>query len=163
MKKIIVIGCPGSGKSYFSRKLGIKLKMPVYHLDNLYWNADQTHVSEEELREKLKEIFQKPRWIVDGNYLHTMEDRIKECDTIFFLNIPLHQCLENITNRLGTNRGDMPWTEQILDSDFIDYVSRYNDEQKPVIYEFMEKYREGREIFILDNRGEMDDFIGAIM
>ena len=37
MKKILVIGSGGSGKSTFSRRLGEKLGLPVVHLDQLYW------------------------------------------------------------------------------------------------------------------------------
>ena len=45
MKKIIVIGCPGSGKSTFSRELHNKTSIPLYHLDMMYWNADKTKVA----------------------------------------------------------------------------------------------------------------------
>ena len=44
MKKIIVIGCPGSGKSTFSRELHERTRIPLYHLDMLFWNADKTTV-----------------------------------------------------------------------------------------------------------------------
>ena len=36
MKKIIVIGPGGSGKSYFSKELSKILDIPVYHLDNIF-------------------------------------------------------------------------------------------------------------------------------
>ena len=55
--KIIVIGCPGSGKSTFSQKLNKVLNIPLFHLDMLYHNTDGTHISKEELEEKLKKIF----------------------------------------------------------------------------------------------------------
>ena len=45
--KIIVIGCPGGGKSTFARALGEITKLPVYHLDMLFWNADKTNVDRE--------------------------------------------------------------------------------------------------------------------
>ena len=38
--KIMVIGCPGGGKSTFARALGEIIKLPVYHLDMLFWNAE---------------------------------------------------------------------------------------------------------------------------
>ena len=45
--KIMVIGCPGGGKSTFARALGEITKLPVYHLDMLFWNADKTNVDRE--------------------------------------------------------------------------------------------------------------------
>ena len=37
MRRILVIGCCGAGKSVFSRKLGEKLGLPVVPLDRLFW------------------------------------------------------------------------------------------------------------------------------
>ena len=45
MNKVIVIGCPGSGKSTFSRALHELTDLPLYHLDLLNWNSDKTTVS----------------------------------------------------------------------------------------------------------------------
>lgn len=47
-KKIIVIGCPGSGKSTFSKKLHAITGLPLFHLDNINWNSDKSHISREE-------------------------------------------------------------------------------------------------------------------
>lgn len=44
MKKIIVIGCPGSGKSTFSKELHKITGIPLFHLDMMYWNSDSTNV-----------------------------------------------------------------------------------------------------------------------
>ncbi len=68
MKKIIVIGSPGAGKSSFSKKLKNITKLPLYHIDMLYHKKDGTHITKEELEEKLKEIFKTDKWIIDGNY-----------------------------------------------------------------------------------------------
>ena len=40
-KRIIILGCCGSGKSVFAKKLNEKTGMPLYHLDNIYWNDDR--------------------------------------------------------------------------------------------------------------------------
>ena len=47
MRKIIIIGCPGSGKSYFAKKLHDKTGIPLYYLDMLWHNLDKTHISRE--------------------------------------------------------------------------------------------------------------------
>ena len=44
MKKIIVIGSPGAGKSVFSQKLKKVTNLPLYHLDMLYHKKDGTHI-----------------------------------------------------------------------------------------------------------------------
>ena len=78
MNKAIIIGCPGSGKSTFSRALHKKTKLPLYHLDMLYWNSDRTTVSKEVFRERLQSVLVLDKWIIDGNYGSTIEMRLKE-------------------------------------------------------------------------------------
>lgn len=63
MQKVIVIGSPGAGKSYFSKQLNILLDLPLIHLDNLYWNADKTHLSSEEFDKRLSEVMAGESWI----------------------------------------------------------------------------------------------------
>ena len=72
-RKIIVSGCPGSGKSYFSRILSEITSIPVYHIDTIYWLPNWVSISREELRVKINEIMEKDEWIIDGNYNATLE------------------------------------------------------------------------------------------
>ncbi len=83
MKKIIVIGCPGSGKSTFSRNLSKCLDIPVIHLDLLNWNSDRTVVEREVFLNRQREALKGEMWIIDGNYGSTIEMRIAACDMIF--------------------------------------------------------------------------------
>ena len=101
MKKIIVIGCPGSGKSTLSKELHRKTEIPLYHLDMIYWNPDKTTVEKSVFLERLASILYKDAWIIDGNYNSTMELRMQECDTIIFLDYPLDVCLNGISQRQG--------------------------------------------------------------
>ena len=62
MNKIIVIGCPGSGKSTVSRVLHNKTGIPLYHLDMMYWNADKTTVEKSVFLERLSSVLEKDEW-----------------------------------------------------------------------------------------------------
>ena len=94
MKKIIIIGCPGSGKSRFARELNKKTGIPICHLDLLYWNADKTTVEKSVFLERLGEVMQTHEWILDGNFSSTMEMRMAACDTVIFLDYPCDVCLD---------------------------------------------------------------------
>ena len=89
MKKAIVIGSPGAGKSTFARKLRDAAALPLYYLDMIWHKSDGSNISREQFIAKLQEIVQKERWIIDGNYAHTLEMRLKACDTVFLLDYPL--------------------------------------------------------------------------
>ena len=57
MKRVIVIGSPGAGKSTFSRKLRDITGLPLYHLDNIWHKPDRTTISREEFDERLAAVF----------------------------------------------------------------------------------------------------------
>ena len=81
MKKVLVIGSPGAGKSVFSQKLRDIIGLPLYHLDLLYHKSDRTILSREEFDARLAEMLAEDEWIMDGNYQRTLERRLEACDT----------------------------------------------------------------------------------
>ena len=160
MKKVIVIGCPGSGKSTVSRTLHNKTGIPLYHLDMMYWNADKTTVEKSVFLERLSAVLEKDEWIIDGNYGSTMELRMAACDTVIFLDYPLAVCLDGIKERRGNPRSDMPWIETEEDSEFIEFIKSYNEQQKPKVLELLEKYRD-KNIIIFKSRKQADAFLNG--
>ena len=160
MKKVIVIGCPGSGKSTFSRALHNKTGIPLYHLDMMYWNADKTTVEKNVFLERLSVVLEKDEWIIDGNYGSTMELRMVACDTVIFLDYPLEICLDGIKERRGKPRSDMPWIETEEDAEFIEFIRNYNEQQKPKVLELLEKYGD-KNIVIFKSREEADAFLNG--
>ena len=158
MKKIIVIGCPGSGKSTFARALHETTGIPLYHLDMMYWNADKTTVEKSLFRKKLSAVLAQDEWIIDGNYGSTMELRIAECDTCFFLDFPLEICLGGIKERQGKPRSDMPWVETEDDAEFLDFIRKYNEKERPNVLSLLDKYSD-KNIVIFKSREEADEFL----
>ena len=160
MQRIIVIGCPGSGKSTVSRALHNKTGIPLYHLDMMYWNADKTTVEKSVFFERLSAVLEKDEWIIDGNYSSTMELRMAACDTVIFLDYPLDVCLDGIKERRGKPRSDMPWIETEEDAEFIEFIKNYNEQQKPKVLELLEKYSD-KNIVILESREQADAFLNG--
>lgn len=158
MKKIIVIGCPGSGKSTFSRAMHEKTRIPLYCLDMMYWNADKTTVGRAVFRARLAEVLTRDSYIIDGNYRSTMEIRIANCDTVFFLDYDLETCLSGILSRRGKVREDMPWIETEEDPEFMQTVKAYIPEQRPWVLELLEKYKD-KNIVVFKSREEAEEYL----
>lgn len=158
MKKIIVIGCPGSGKSVFSIALGLNTGIPVHHLDMMYWNEDKTTVEKSVFLKRLSAVLEKDEWIIDGNYASTMELRLAKCDTVFFLDYSTDVCLDGIRQRRGKARPDIPWIETEAEADFEEYVKRFPLEQRQEIFELISRY-ESNNIFIFNSREEASAFL----
>ena len=137
MRRAIVIGCPGAGKSTLARRLRDRTGLPLYYLDRLYWRADRTHLEPDEFDARLNEVLARDEWIIDGNYTRTLPMRLERCDTVFFLDYPVEVCLEGIGARRGTQREDMPWVETETDEAFIDFIRRFNADTRPAILEHL--------------------------
>ena len=161
MQKVIVIGCPGSGKSTFSRALHQKTGIPLFHLDMMYWNADRTIVEKPVFLDRLDEVLKQECWIIDGNYASTMEKRMLACDTVIYLDYPLDVCIEGIRERRGKERTDMPWIELEEDAEFMEYVRTFNAEQKPGLIALLEQYSD-KDIYIFKSREEANAFLESI-
>ena len=160
MRKIIVIGCPGSGKSTFSRALHGKTGIPLYHLDMMYWNADKTTVERSVFLERLSAVIEKDAWIIDGNYASSMEMRMSACDTVFFLDYPTEVCLGGIKERMGKVRSDIPWVETEEDAEFVELVKNFNGAQRDKISALLERYK-SKSIFVFTSREEANVFLDS--
>ncbi|MBO7254432.1 MAG: adenylate kinase [Clostridia bacterium] len=163
MNKVIVIGCPGSGKSTFSRELHNLTHIPLYHLDMIYWNKDKTTVSKSVFLQRLSNIIKKEKWIIDGNYGSTMKIRLDECDTVFFLDYQVEVCLEGVLSRRGNKREDMPWIEDEnhVDEEFIQFIKNYNSESRPKVIELLNMCF-NKKIYIFKTRADGDRFFNEL-
>ena len=157
--KIIVIGCPGSGKTTFAEKLRDKTGLPLYYLDAIWHKPDRTHISRDEFDLRLGEIFALNKWIIDGNYSRTLERRLAECDTVVLFDLPTEVCIEGATARLGKGRYDMPWIDTELDQHLKSEIEEFGAKKLPTIYSLIEKYKDGKTVVIFKTRREADDFI----
>ena len=161
MKKILVIGCPGSGKSTFSKKLKEKLNLPLYHLDLIWNKPDKTTIKREEFDETLTKILNEDSWIIDGNYQRTLEKRIIKSDTIILLDYPLEICLNGALSRVGIKRDDMPWIEDELNKEFEEKIINFRKDKLPEIYKLLEKYND-KKIIIFKTREECDEYFNNL-
>lgn len=159
--KIIVIGCPGAGKSTFARKLRDMTGLPLYYLDMLWHRPDQTTASREEFDIRLNEILKKERWIIDGNYLRTLEIRLRECDAAFLLDYPVEICLSGAKSRIGKKREDLPWIESEFDPEFKQWILDFSKDQLPQIYRLLDNTSAQKNIVIFKSREEADAYFDS--
>lgn len=162
MQKVIIIGCPGSGKTTFAKKLSHAMGLPLYHLDAIWHRPDKTHIAREDFDQRISEIFDTPEWVMDGNYNRTLEMRLVECDTVFLFDLPTDLCIQGATDRLGKDRCDLPWIEQELDPSLKRSIEDFPLCSLPRIYELLEKYSSYKQVIIFRSREAADDYLQTL-
>lgn len=159
MNKILVIGCPGSGKSTFAKRLHQQTHFPIYHLDQIWHRPDKTNISETAFDQQLSDLFKTSQWIIDGNYNRTLEMRLKACDTVFFLDLPVDVCIQSVESRIGKKRDDMPWIEEEFDEEFRQFILDFPAQSRPYIEQLLNKYKSKINIFIFKSREEVNHYL----
>lgn len=162
MKKVIIIGCPGAGKSTFARKLSAKTDLPLYYLDMIWHRHDRTTLSREEFVRCIEQIMSGDKWIIDGNYIHTLPLRLSRCDSVFFLDFPLDICLSGAEERIRKEREDMPWTDDRMDPEFRQWIIDFPTQQAPAIRKLLAECDRDIDITVFHTRDEANAFIESI-
>lgn len=92
MKRVVVTGLAGAGKSTFSTALAAKTGLPLIHLDLVFWKPGWVAPQDDEWREKQSRLLAGDAWIADGNYHHTLDLRLERADTVVMLDTPWWTC-----------------------------------------------------------------------
>lgn len=159
VKKIMVIGCPGSGKSYFSCQLERLTKLPLYHLDRLYWKPNWVATDSEEFKIIVKDVVEQDKWIIDGNYGKTLEMRFQVADIVYFLDLPTEVCLKSAKERIGKKRSDLPeYLDEAYDPEFMTYIENFPQNGRLYILELIRKYPH-KLVITFTSREEVNEYL----
>lgn len=139
MKRVIIIGGNGSGKTTFAYKLAEQTKLPLVHTDSIYWRDNWESVSRHEFDEILQVELDKDEWIIDGNNIRSIPERLKVCDTVFYFDFPSFMCLWGVFSRCiknyGKSRSDMGgYCPERLDFSFYKQVLLFNRRNGKKLY-----------------------------
>lgn len=166
MKRIMVIGSGGAGKSTFARKLGERLQIEVLHLDVFHWRPGWVAPPKDEWLKTVEGLIKRDSWIMDGNFSSTLEMRYGACDTLIFLDMPRALCLWRVLKRLvmyrRATRPDMAeGCSEKLDLEFLLWVWNYPKRTRPKVVEMMKSNPQGRKIVWLRSRSAVEKFLTA--
>jgi adenylate kinase family enzyme len=163
MKRVLVIGSSGAGKSTFARRLGEKTGLEVIHLDKLYWKPNWVEPARSDWKKTVENALKGDSWIMDGNYSGTMELRLPACDTVIFLDFPRALCAFRVVKRVafsyGRTRPDMASDcEEQFDWEFVKWVWNFPTRTKPKVEALLKQFENEKTIIRLQSKREVESF-----
>ena len=167
MKRVLVIGSGGAGKSTFARRLGRRLGLPVIHLDRVYWHPGWVETPKDEWKRKVEELCAGDSWVMDGNYSGTLEIRLGACDAVIFLDLPRPLCMWRVLKRAvmyrDTPRPDMAaGCRENLQPKFLHWVWTYRKRRRPKILATLERVAGEKRVVRLSSSAEVERFLAEV-
>jgi adenylate kinase family enzyme len=138
MRRVLVLGCAGAGKSTLARRMAAALALPLVELDRMFWRPGWVEAPREEFRDAVARLAAMPAWIMDGNYSFTFDLRLPVADTIVFLDLPRRTCMWRVIMRTvsgyGRTRAGLPeGCPERFDWEFLNYVWNFHAAHRPQI------------------------------
>jgi adenylate kinase family enzyme len=164
MKKVLVIGPGGAGKSTLSNRLGELLSIDVLHLDKHYWHPGWVETPKPEWRKAVEGLVKHDEWIMDGNYSGTFDIRFEACDTVIFLDMPRGVCLWRVLKRgikyRDRSRPDMAdGCPERLNWKFLVWIWNYPNGTRRKVVKMLESAPGDKSVIWLRSRREVEEFL----
>jgi adenylate kinase family enzyme len=168
MRRILIVGNSGGGKSTLARRLGEKLKLPVIHLDVIFWKPGWVEIGDDLFRIKVERALQAPAWICDGNFGGTWDLRMPLADTILWVDQPRLLCLYRAIKRVATYRGrrarpDMAeGCDEKFDLKFYRFIWSYDAKVAPRLEAALGEYGPHARVVRLKSDRQIDAFVAGL-
>lgn len=165
IKRICIVGAPGTGKTTLSKKLGEKYNLPVCHLDSFHQLPNWKLRDETERDNLILEVTKKEEWILDGTFTNTLLERINRADIVIFLDYSTIAALKGVIKRIikdhGKEKPDMPGCKEKFDMSFILYVATYKKQRRDIIVEILNKC-DKEKLFVFKTRKELNKWLNNL-
>ncbi len=164
VRRILVIGHPGAGKSTLASNLGMKTGLPVIHLDKEFWRRGWVQIPKNEWRQRTEILVNRDEWIIDGSYDRTLDIRLLRADTVIFLDFSRYLCLWRVSKRIVTNFGEVrpdmaDGCPERIDLGFLKFVWNYRRDRYPIVSECLKTHYADGTIVVLKNPTDAIQFL----
>lgn len=99
MRRVSLVGTPGSGKTTVGRRLARSLDVPFIELDSIFHQAGWRDLPREEFRQRVTDALVPEGWVVDGNYQAVLDLVWDRADTVVWLDLPRPLIMRRVIKR----------------------------------------------------------------
>lgn len=149
MKKIVLLGRGGSGKSTAAKKLGEIINVPVIELDKVFWQPGLVPLSKGVWTSLQRDLASKDEWIMDGDLgkYDFLSERLKYADAVIILDFPLFTCAMRAFKR-SRERLDFWW-----------WLITWRMRELPKIMKSVKQHAPTAELRVIRNQKQLDQFL----
>jgi adenylate kinase family enzyme len=165
MRRVVIVGSYGAGKTTLAAALGPVLDLEVHHLDALRWQPGWRLRPLSEWHTILGEIVACDTWIIEGNFEQTLEPRLQRADAVILLDFPMWLSLGRLVRRRlrGGNRPDLPpGLRERLNFRTLTLVWDYRRRTRQQILGRVDRSRPGRQVVVLRRPSEVSALIADL-
>jgi adenylate kinase family enzyme len=168
MRRALVLGSSGSGKSTFARRLSRITGIPLVSIDAIYWQPGWRPSDPKSFETSMTQIANQPSWIIDGNYLASGSGEIRgaRADTIFWFDLPRWVCMSGVLLRIARGHGRVrpemaEGCPERFDPEFIRYVWTFRARRRSELLAFFEALRPDQNRIRFTSRSAADSYLAS--
>lgn len=169
MKRVVVFGTTGSGKSWLAERLAARTGLRVIELDALFWGRNWQPAPDELFRYRVECETRDDNWIVVGNYGQVRDLIWRHADTLVWLDLPLPLVMSRLVRRTlkraatkqelwGTGNRESFRNAFLSRQSILLWALKTHAKNRRRFTEDCESYRQGRRVIRLQNRRDIERF-----
>jgi len=152
MKRVVILGRGASGKSTLAVRLGEIAKLPVIHLDKLFWQPGLVALPRDQWVAMQSQLIRSEPWIMDGDLgpYDAVEVRLAAADTVIMLDFSLPRCAWRAIRRSCER------------ADFWRWLFAYRRRSRPLLLRAISSHAGGANLYVLRNPAAVTQFVAQV-
>ena len=152
MRRVVILGRGGAGKSTLARRLGDITGLPVVELDKIFWRSGLLPTPRDEWVQLQQKMVREEKWIMDGDLgpYDAVEERLRAADTIVLLDFSLPRCAWQAFRRSHER------------ADFWRWLLTWRRRDRPVLMEAIAKHAPSAGLRVLRDPNAVNRFVAEM-